>query len=88
VASASVTVASFIFARRYFSLSNARWGWYCLATGLVAPILVILGMAVLTSRASILFALVGILAFGWVSAVAIELLTSMPRPTMSTARSA
>jgi hypothetical membrane protein len=88
VASVSLTVAAFIFARRYFSLGNVAWGWYCLATGFAAPVLVILGMAVLTSRASLLFAVVGILAFGWVSAVAVELLASVPRRTASIARSA
>jgi Cu/Ag efflux pump CusA len=41
------------------SLGNVAWGWYCLATGFAAPVLVILGMAVLTSRASLLFAVVG-----------------------------
>jgi Protein of unknown function (DUF998) len=81
LASASLMVATFIFARRYFSLGNAPWGWYCLATGVVTPILVILGMAVVTGQASILFAVVGILAFGWVSAIAVQLLRSTPGPT-------
>jgi len=33
-------------------------------------------MSVLISRASILFAVVAVLVFGWISAVAVELLTS------------
>jgi len=77
LAIASLTIASFIFARRYFSLRQARWGWYSVANGVVAPVLVIMGMAVLPNRASIIFAVVGIVAFGWVSAVAFELLREL-----------
>ncbi len=76
VASVSLTVAAFIFARRFFSSGDARWGSYSLATGVAAPVLTLLGMSVLISRASILFAVVAILVFGWISAVALELLTS------------
>jgi hypothetical protein len=36
-----------------------------------------MGMAVVTSRASIIFAVVGIVAFGWVSAVAFELMREL-----------
>lgn len=68
----SLTGACFIFARRFMSLGSRGWGLYCVATGAVILPIVFTGMAI-PSATSILLALVGIVAFGWVSALAAHL---------------
>lgn len=72
VAFVSLTGACFVFARRFTPLGSRGWGLYCIVTGAIILPIVFAGMAI-PSATSILFALVGIVAFGWVSALAAHL---------------
>ncbi len=73
VAFLSLTVACFTFSRRYFAIGKPGWAFYSIATGLVTPALIVAGMA-MQSATSIAFFIVGIIAFGWVSACAAQLM--------------
>lgn len=68
VAFLSLTVACFIFARRFIFLGYSGWGLYSIATGIITPVLIFLGMSI-QSGTSIFFAIVGIVAFAWVAAI-------------------
>lgn len=68
----SLTVACFVFARREFQIGSGTWGSYCAATGIATPILVALGMLV-PRMTGVAFFIVGMVAFGWLSATAARL---------------
>ena len=72
VAFLSLIAACFVFARRYFVVGNPGWGRYSIATGVITPLLILAGM-VIQSATSISVVVVGIIAFGWVGAVAAQL---------------
>jgi hypothetical protein len=72
----SLIVACFVFARRFLSQSRQGWGIYCAATGVVTPLLIVLGTSI-TSWAGVLFALAGVVAFGWVSVMAARLIAEL-----------
>jgi Protein of unknown function (DUF998) len=74
----SLIVASFVYTRRFISLGYRGWGLYSLATGIVAPILIIVGMRN-ADRASISFALATAIAFGWLAAISVRLLTELAK---------
>lgn len=80
VAFLSLTVACFVLARRFLSLNRSGWGTYSIATGVATPVLIVVGMA-FQSGTGILFAIVGIVAFGWVAAVATQLMTELTNET-------
>ncbi len=69
VAFLSLIVATFLFARHYSMLSLPGWRVYSIATGVVTPMLIIAGMAPQPVMDAIYF-VAGMLAFGWLSAVA------------------
>jgi hypothetical membrane protein len=71
----SLIAACFLFANRFGSTNNGRMRIYSLVTGILSPILVALGMAI-ASITGICFAIAAALALGWVSVVAIKLLTT------------
>lgn len=71
VAFLGVVAACFVFAR-YFAGSSRRWVVYCILTGVITPILIVLGSSV-QSWVGVIFAVAGGIAFGWVSAVAARL---------------
>ena len=73
VAFLSLIVACFVFARRYFVVGRPGWGSYSIATGFITPLLILAGMMI-QSTTSISFFVVGIIAFGWVGAVAAQLM--------------
>ena len=75
VAFLSLIAACFVFARRYFVVGMPGWGRYSIATGVITPLLILAGMMI-QSATSISFFVVGILAFGWVGAVAAQLTVS------------
>ncbi len=75
VAFLSLIAACFVFARRYFAVGRPRWGIYSIATGILTPLLIFAGMMI-QSATSISFFVVGIIAFGWVGAVATQLTLS------------
>ena len=72
VAFLSLIAACFVFARRYFAVGRPGWGSYSIATGVITPLLILAGMMI-QSATSISFFVVGIIAFGWVGAVAAQL---------------
>jgi hypothetical protein len=72
LAFASLTAASFVFARWFHGAGLRGWMLYCLATGVVIPPIIVTG-AKYPGTSSLLFALVAVVGFGWVSAVAARL---------------
>jgi hypothetical protein len=68
----SLVTACFVFARRFFLRGHPGWAYYSTTSGIVSLLLIFLGMFV-KNTASILFATAGIVAFGWVSAIAARL---------------
>jgi hypothetical protein len=74
----SLIVACFVFVRRFTSQGHRGWGIYCAATGVVSPLLIVLGTGI-TSWAGVLFALAGVVAFGWVSMIAAKLVLKQKR---------
>jgi hypothetical protein len=72
----SLIVACFVFVRRFTSQRRRGWGIYCAATGVVSPLLIVLGTSI-TSWAGVLFAIAGAVAFGWVSVMAARLIAEL-----------
>jgi Protein of unknown function (DUF998) len=73
IAFASLIGACIVFGRRYFLIGKPGWAVYSIATGIMTPLIIIVGMAV-ASATGISFFVVGILAFGWVGAVSAQVL--------------
>jgi hypothetical membrane protein len=72
----AVVVACAVFARRFAALKQWAWTAFCVAAGLVAPAIVVLGM-INPRAASVPFALAGVVAFGWVSVLALRLMADL-----------
>jgi len=72
VAFLSLVAASFVFSRRFFSLGRRGWGIYCAATGVTAPLLIVLG-SFINEWVGVIIAGAGAVAFGWVSVIAARL---------------
>ena len=72
----ALIVDSFVFVRRFLSQGRREWGIYCAATGVVSPLLIVLGTSI-TSLAGVLFAIAGVVAFGWVSVMAARLFAEL-----------
>lgn len=70
----SLVATCFVFGRRLIALGQRGWGIYSNATGVAAPILIALGTAVLVDSAGVFFFTVGVVSFGWLSAVSALLL--------------
>jgi hypothetical protein len=69
----ALIAACFVFARRF--AGNARgWAVYSIATGLLAPALIIAGTTVFAAATGIVYLAVGIVTFTWLSAVAARFL--------------
>lgn len=69
VAFLALIIATFVFARRYGTLSLRGWRAYSMATGVVTTVLIIAGM-VLQPVMGIIYFVTGMVAFSWLSAVA------------------
>ena len=69
---ASVVAACFVLRRRFARAGLGRWAAYCVVTGVVTPVLVVMGSSI-PSWVGVIFAIAGVVAFGWVSAVAARL---------------
>lgn len=69
----SLTAACFVFARRFMSLGSRGWGLYSIVTGAAILPIIFTGISI-QSMTSILFALVGIVAFVWLSALAAHMM--------------
>jgi hypothetical protein len=79
VAFVAVIAACFVFARRFSSLGRRRWATYCVATGIATPIFIVLGSSI-TDWVGVIFAVAGVVAFGWVSALAALLSSEASQP--------
>ncbi|MCQ6557096.1 DUF998 domain-containing protein [Paenibacillus mendelii] len=64
--------ASFVFARRFTAQGELGWSVYCIATGIISPLLIIVGMGI-NSWIGVIMGIAGVVAFGWVSALAARL---------------
>ncbi|MNI69237.1 hypothetical protein D3C73_1249740 [compost metagenome] len=64
--------ANIVFARRFADQGEHSWRAYCIATAIIAPVLIMLGMGV-SSWIGVIMACAGIVVFGWVSALAAKL---------------
>lgn len=66
---AGVVAACFVLRRRFAIAGLRRWAAYCVATGVVTPVLVVMGSSI-PGWVGVIFAAAGVIAFGWVSVVA------------------
>ncbi|OME88392.1 hypothetical protein BK120_03605 [Paenibacillus sp. FSL A5-0031] len=64
--------ASIIFARRFATEGERGWSIYCIASCILAPVLIILGSSIGT-WIGVIMGSAGIVAFGWVSVLAARL---------------
>ncbi|OPH56420.1 hypothetical protein BC351_28420 [Paenibacillus ferrarius] len=64
--------ACVVFARRFAAQGERGWGVYCMATAGISPLLIVVGMGV-SSWIGVIMGSAGIVAFGWVSALAVRL---------------
>ena len=74
----SLIADSFVFARRFSSLQKRGWVIYCIATGIAAPLLVVLS-GLIMSWTGVIVALAGAVAFGWASATSARLRSELPK---------
>jgi hypothetical protein len=68
----SLTAACLVLARRFHRAGHRGWMRFSAVTGAAIPPIVLAGMSI-PSATSLLFALVAVIGFGWVSAVAARL---------------
>lgn len=71
-------VATIIFSRRFAAQGESGWKNYCMATAILSPLLIIIGMGI-TSWIGLIMGCAGIVAFGWVSALAARLRAEVPK---------
>jgi hypothetical membrane protein len=64
--------ASIVFARRFATQGERGWSIYCIASCILAPVLIILGSSIGT-WIGVIMGSAGIVAFGWVSVLAARL---------------
>jgi hypothetical protein len=74
VAFIGLIAACFVFARRFAGIQERGWATYCAATGLVAFVLIAVGMANVVP-ASVSFAVMGVVTSVWIAAIALRLLS-------------
>ncbi|WP_214628317.1 DUF998 domain-containing protein [Paenibacillus agaridevorans] len=72
VAFLALIAANIVFARRFASIGQRRWSSYCIATACLSPLLIVVGMS-LVGWVGIIMGIAGIVAFGFVSALATRL---------------
>lgn len=70
----SLTVACFVFVRRFASMGQTGWVAYSIATGLVTPVLIALGMGNVIAT-GVAFFVAGVVVCAWVVAITVWLLT-------------
>ena len=63
----SLITACFVFSRGFRSRGHGGWANYSVATGIAAPILIAVGIA---TNTILLFTVMAVVTFGWVSAIA------------------
>ncbi|SDM61215.1 Protein of unknown function [Fictibacillus solisalsi] len=75
-------VATIIFSRRFAAQGERGLRTYCIATGIISPLLIILGIGI-NSWTGLIMGCAGIVAFGWVSVLAARLLAYAPTHLLS-----
>ena len=68
----SAIINCFVFARRFGALQQRGWAAYCIASGVAAPVVIVMSMLFM-SWAGVIVALAGAIVFGWVSATSARL---------------
>lgn len=68
----SAIINSFVFVRRFGALQQRGWVSYCVASGVAAPVLIVLSI-LFVSWSGVIVAVAGAVVFGWVSAIAARL---------------
>lgn len=71
----TLVAACFVFARRFAAQGRRGWRTYCVASGLVSPILIVLGMGDKNLVGVLMAAGVGVV-FAWLSVLTARLLTA------------
>jgi hypothetical protein len=77
IAMLSLIAVSFVFARRFASQRRVGWTAYCVASGILAPIFIMLG-SINVDLVGLLIAIGGAFAFGLVSVMAVHLRSELP----------
>ncbi|GAA0835148.1 hypothetical protein GCM10008915_20960 [Bifidobacterium pullorum subsp. gallinarum] len=65
-------VANMVFARRFASQGERGWSFYCIASCILAPVLIIVG-SMNSAWIGVIMGSAGMVAFGWVSLLAAKL---------------
>lgn len=73
----SLIAACFVLARRFSAVGKRGWALYSVATGLLAPMLVVAGMAN-PAWAGVIVGSAGLVLFGWLSLVAFAVRSEAP----------
>jgi hypothetical protein len=73
----SAIINCFVFARRFGALLQRGWASYCIASGVAAPVVIVMSMLFM-SWAGVIVALAGAVVFGWVSATSARLRSEGP----------
>jgi hypothetical membrane protein len=68
----SLVATCVVFARRFAGLGRRAWSAYCVATAVATPVIVAVGVAH-PEAPGVPFAVAGIVGFGWVSLLAVQL---------------
>ncbi len=68
----SAIADSFVFVRRFGALPARGWAGYSVATGVAAPVLIVLSI-LFVGWSGVIVALAGAVVFGWVSAISARL---------------
>ncbi|MEO6898155.1 MAG: DUF998 domain-containing protein [Caldimonas sp.] len=71
----ALSAACFVFARRFAHAGRRNVARYSAATGIAIPVVIACGMS-RPAWASLSFAAIGLVAFGWLAAVALDLIQS------------
>lgn len=83
----SLIAACFVLARRFSAVGKRGWALYSVATGLLAPILVVAGMAN-PAWAGVIVGSAGLVLFGWLSLVAFAVRSEAPPARSLSSRAA
>lgn len=67
-----LVAACFVFASRFAAIGDRIWNIYCIATGIISPLLIAAGM-VINIGIGVFMGFAGLVGFGWVSALSLRL---------------
>jgi hypothetical protein len=73
----AIIASCFLFARRFSLQKRPGWAAYCVASGVLAPVLIAL-TGVEKALSGLIVAFAGAVGLGWVSVIAARLMTELP----------